>query len=223
MPLGEPIRLAIANDYEVVVRGVAALLEPYRDRVTIVDLVVDEPVEVAADVVLFDVFGSGEVHTGDVHRVLDDPRVAHVAIYTFNFAPTLIDAARSMGVSGYLSKGLPGGELVEGIRRIAAGEVVVADVPRTAPAAPERRWPGQLHDLSEREAEVLALITQGYDNDEIARRLFISPNTLKTRIRHLYRRLGFGNRVQAALWGVKHGFETDSGAAAGHHDDRRGG
>ena len=61
---------------------------------------------------------------------------------------------------------------------------------------------------------MLALITQGYDNDAISTRLYISPNTLKSRIRTLYRKLGFENRVQAAVWGVKHGFETDSGASS---------
>lgn len=209
-----PVRLAIANDYEVVVRGLASILEPFSERVQIVDLAVDEPVETEADVALFDVFGSGEVHTGDVRRVLDQPHVRHVAIYTFNFDQSLVDTARRMGVTGYLSKALPGSELVDAICRIAAGEVVVKETVVGRRSASPRRWPGKLHDLSEAEAEVLALITQGYDNAAIAQRLYISQNTLKTRIRMLYRRLGFENRVQAAVWGVKHGFEADSGASA---------
>ena len=221
MTAESPTTVAIANDYEVVVRGLATVLAPFSERVRVVDLTVNDSVHRAADVCLFDVFGSGEVHTGDVHRVLDDPRVGHVAIYTSNFDHSLVETARRMGISGYLSKGLSGERLVDAIVRIAHGEVVVEDAPAPRRSGPqsERRWPGKLHDLSEREAEVLALITQGYDNEEIARRLFISQNTLKTRIRHMYRRLGFANRVQAAVWGVKHGFETDSGAAAGNRSD----
>ena len=216
--MDRPVRLAIANDYEVVVRGLASMLEPFSDRVQIVDLAVQEPIDAVADVALFDVFGSGEVHTGDVQRVLDEPRVSHVAIYTFNFDDALIDTARRMGVTGYLSKALAGQELVDAICRIAEGEVVVEAASAGRRSTSPRRWPGKLHDLSEAEAEVLALITQGYDNAAIAERLYISQNTLKTRIRMMYRRLGFENRVQAAVWGVKHGFEAASGASAGRRD-----
>lgn len=65
-------------------------------------------------------------------------------------------------------------------------------------------------DLTEKEADVLSLIVRGLDNQAIAEQLFISGNTLKTRIRYLYRKLDVDNRVQAALWGVKHGFEPDN-------------
>ncbi len=143
---------------------------------------------------LFDVFGTGEVHTGDVQRAIFDPLVGRVVVFTSNFDPTLVEKAGQLGVGGYLSKALSGDELADAIEHVARGETVVSAPPdRSAPN--RRRWPGQLHDLTEREAEVLALITQGYDNDAIATRLFISPNTLKSRIRTLYRKLGFENRV----------------------------
>ncbi|MDQ2677581.1 MAG: response regulator transcription factor [Actinomycetota bacterium] len=205
-----PLRVSIENDYEVVVRGVAAMLAPYADRIELVELLADEQPTEPVDVLLFDVFGSGEVHTGAVQRAIFDPLVGHVAVFTSNFDPALIEKARQMGVAGYLSKALSGEQLADSVERIAKGETVVSAPPeRSEPN--RRRWPGQLHDLTEREAEVLALITQGYDNDAIATRLYISPNTLKSRIRTLYRKLGFENRVQAAVWGVKHGFETDRG------------
>jgi two-component system, NarL family, response regulator LiaR len=207
------VRLAIANDYEVVVRGLASLLAPHEDRIRIVELSVDDSVNTPVDVVLFDVFGSGEVHTGDVRRVLDSPFARNVAVYTANFDQSLIDTAMRMGIKGYLSKGMDAEQLVDAVCRIADGEVVVARSSMSRDSA-DRRWPGKLHDLSEREAEVLALIAQGYENDEIARRLYISVNTLKTRIRTMYRRMGFENRVQAAVWAVKHGFETDAGASS---------
>ena len=207
----EPVSLAIANDYEIVVRGVAAALEPFAERVNIVELVIEEPPVSAVDVVLYDVFGAGEVHTGDIRKLIEDGRFGHVAIFTDNLDPALVRTGLEFGLHGYLSKSLSGEQLADAVVRIARGEVVVSER-RAGPPSAERRWPGKLHDLTEREAEVLALITQGYDNDAIAERLYISPNTLKTRIRKLYRRMGFENRVQAAVWGVKHGFETDSGA-----------
>ena len=202
------LRLTIENDYEVVVRGLASMLAPYSDRIEVVELVAgDEPTQ-PVDVLLFDVFGAGEVNTGDVQQALDNPMVGRVAVFTSNFDPVLTATASSLGIAGYLSKSMSGAQLADAVERIADGEIVVSTPPERSEST-GRRWPGQLHDLTEREAEVLALITQGYDNDAIATRLFISPNTLKSRIRGLYRKLGFENRVQAAVWGVKHGFETD--------------
>jgi DNA-binding NarL/FixJ family response regulator len=213
-----PVRLAIANDYEIVVRGLAALLAGRDDRVEIVDLSVATIPSASADVLLYDVFGCGEVHTGDVRALIDDSPWA-VAVFTWNHDDHLIELALANGVRGYLSKGLDADSLVDAIERIARGEIVVAR-PASSAGGADRCWPGKVHDLSEREAEVLALITQGYDNETIARRLYISPNTLKSRIRQLYRRMGFTDRVQAAIWGVKHGFETDSGATARTRDAR---
>jgi two-component system, NarL family, response regulator LiaR len=216
--MDRPVRLAIANDYEIVVRGLAAALEPHADRVQVAELTVDDDITPAADVVLYDVFGSGEVHTGDIRQVLDEGQ-HHVAVFTWNFDRHLIDLALGAGVRGYLSKGLGGSDLADAVVRIADGEVVVLEPTRRTEAS-VRRWPGQLHDLPEREAEVLALIAQGYDNDQIAERLYISVNTVKSRIRNLYRRMGFQNRVEAAVWAVKHGFEPDSGATAQSRHNR---
>jgi len=63
--------------------------------------------------------------------------------------------------------------------------------------------------LSEREAEILALITQGKSNADVARLTYLSPNTVKSYIRTIYRKLGVGSRTQAVLWGVNHGFTPD--------------
>ena len=61
-----------------------------------------------------------------------------------------------------------------------------------------------------REAEVIALITQGLGNEEIADRMFMSVNTIKTYIRTAYRKIGVDSRVRAVLWGVDHGFRPDT-------------
>lgn len=203
----EPVRVAVANDYEVIVHGVAAMLRPH-PQLEVVELVVDDRIDQPVDVVLFDVFGSGEAHTGGVTRILRQPHVGAVAVYTSNLDQRLIDVAMTAGAKGYLSKGLSGDDLAQAIFRIAQGETVIDRSP-TGRADPKRPWPGRSFDLTEREAEVLALIVQGLENDVIAERLYISPNTLKTRIRNLYRKMGFENRVQAAVWGVKHGFDPD--------------
>ena len=67
-------------------------------------------------------------------------------------------------------------------------------------------WPGRHEGLTDREAEILALITQGKSNAEVAALTFLSPNTVKSYIRTIYRKINAGSRTQAVLWGVKHGF-----------------
>jgi DNA-binding NarL/FixJ family response regulator len=72
---------------------------------------------------------------------------------------------------------------------------------------------------SEREAEILAFITQGLSNADVSARTYLSPNTVKSYIRTLYRKIGVSSRTQAVLWGIDHGFAPD------HHriDHWRGG
>ena len=89
-----------------------------------------------------------------------------------------------------------------------AGEVVVSGEGdlglRDTPHDPNA-WPGRSHGLSSREAEVIGLITQGKTNDQIARQLYLSPNTLKRYIRTAYRKIGVERRSQAVAWGYENG------------------
>ena len=85
--------------------------------------------------------------------------------------------------------------------------------------SPSGAWPGKEHGLTVREAEIIALITQGLSNQEIAERSYLSINSVKTYIRTAYRKIGVERRAQAVLWGIKHGFEPD----VVRHVDRRPG
>lgn len=204
------IRLAILNDYEIVVLGLASLLEPH-DDFEIVDISVDASVDDPVDVALYDTFGTVDSNFDTVRQIVGDPHVGRIAVFTWNFEADRVDEVLGLGVDGYLAKSLPAHDLADALRRIAGGERVVSDPPpRAASSTDGRRWPGQGMDLTEKEADVLSLIVRGLDNQTIAEQLYISGNTLKTRIRNLYRKLGVENRVQAALWGVKHGFEPDN-------------
>ena len=71
-------------------------------------------------------------------------------------------------------------------------------------------WPGRDHGLTAREAEVVALITQGLRNEQIADRMFLSANTVKSYIRSAYRKMRVDNRTRAVLWGVDHGFRPNT-------------
>jgi DNA-binding NarL/FixJ family response regulator len=99
--------------------------------------------------------------------------------------------------------------LVAALEAVHAGEKVVSDVPPRARSAAGLDWPGRGEGLSDREAEILALITQGMSNADVARLTYLSPNTVKSYIRTIYRKIGVGSRTQAVLWGVDHGFTPD--------------
>ena len=205
---GRPVRVAIVNDYELVVVGVAALLEPYRDRVQVVELDSNLPVLRDVDVILYDTFGQVQGKGVDVDSLVNGGS-AKVVIYSWNLHGLLVDDSVEAGASGYLSKGIEALELVRAIERIHAGEILLPNGGGTANPKPESDWPGKDHGLTAREAEIIALITQGLSNQEIAERSYLSINSVKTYIRTAYRKIGVERRAQAVLWGIKHGFEPD--------------
>jgi DNA-binding NarL/FixJ family response regulator len=132
-----------------------------------------------------------------------------VVVYTWNFQPELIASALDQGVRGYLSKTLPARDLVAALEAIQAGEVVVSEPPRRTSSAMGLDWPGRKEGITDREAEILALITQGKNNAEVATLTYLSPNTVKSYIRSIYRKIDASSRTQAVLWGVRHGFTPD--------------
>ncbi|OBJ62769.1 response regulator transcription factor [Mycobacterium sp. 1423905.2] len=208
-PASAPIRVALVDDYDVVVKGVANMLDPYRDRVVIAELDSTMPVEDAVDIALYDSFAQPESDHEEIGVLVANPRARRVVVYTWNFHPDLIESARQRGAHGYLSKTLPARELVAALEAVHAGEEVISDVAPRARSAPGLDWPGRGEGLSDREAEVLALITQGKSNADVARLTYLSPNTVKSYIRTIYRKLGVASRTQAVLWGVQHGFTPD--------------
>jgi DNA-binding NarL/FixJ family response regulator len=205
-----PITVALVNDYDVVLAGLARMLDHYRDRAVIVEIDANEPVEEAVDVVLYDSFAQPESDRDEVATLVANPRSRRVVVYSWNLHPHLIENARRQGAHGYLSKTLSARELVAALEAVHAGEVVIsAPPPRRSRSAVGLDWPGRTEGLTDREAEVLALITQGMSNAEIAELTFLSPNTVKSYIRTVYRKIGVASRTQAVLWGVAHGFSPD--------------
>lgn len=220
MPDGRsPITIALVDDYDVVVCGVANMLEQYKDRVVVAEIDTNEPLSDTVDIALYDSFAQPESDHTELAELVADPRSRRVVVYTWNFHPELIRSAREKGVRGYLSKALPARELVNALEAVHAGELVISDPPGRARTASGLDWPGRAEGLTDRESEVLALITQGKSNAEIAAVTFLSPNTVKSYIRTIYRKIGVASRTQAVLWGVTNGFTPD------HHriDHWRGG
>lgn len=200
--------VAVINDYEVVVRGVLGLLAPHSDRVDVLELDVDLPVSVAVDVALYDAF----TMTGMKRQALDDmianPRIGALVIYTWNLQHGFVAQTLARGARGVLAKSLSSEELVACIERVHGGEVVVS-----AEAAGQHPlvlgdWPGRRHGLTAREAEVLALIASGLSNQDIAARLHLSINSVKSYIRCAYRTMGVTTRTQAVRWAMERGIDS---------------
>ena len=208
-PSSRPITTALVNDYDIVVMGLAHILESYRDRVVIAELDANQPVADLVDIVLYDNFAQPESDHEEISVLIENPRARRVAVYTWNFHPDLIESARQQGVHGYLSKALPARELVAALEAIHAGEVVISEPPVRARSVGGLNWPGRSEGLTDREAEILALITQGKSNAEVAKLTYLSPNTVKSYIRTIYRKIDVTSRTQAVLWGVRHGFTPD--------------
>ena len=208
-PPRDPITVALVDDYDVVVKGVANMLEPYRDRIVIAELDSSMPVKDTVDIVLYDSFAQPESDHEEIGVLVANPSARRVVVYTWNFHPDLIASAQQHGAHGYLSKTLAARELVAALESVHAGQTVISDVPPRARSIPGLDWPGRGEGLSDREAEILALITQGKSNADVARLTYLSPNTVKSYIRTIYRKLGVGSRTQAVLWGVDHGFTPD--------------
>lgn len=203
-----PIQVAIVDDYDVVVVGVANMLEPYRDRVVVAELDTNKPLKDDVDVALYDSFAQPESDHDEVKTLIDNPRARRVVVYTWNFHPELVSMARELGVHGYLSKALTARELVAALESVHAGEMVVSGSPTKARST-AGNWPGRGEGLTERESEILALITQGKNNADVAALTYLSPNTVKSYIRGLYRKIDVDSRTQAVLWGVRNGFLPD--------------
>jgi len=208
-PPHAPITVALVDDYDVVLMGVANMFDRYRDRVVVAEIDANMSLSDSVDIVLYDSFAQPESDHDEIRVLVNNPRARRVVVYTWNFHPDLIASAREHGAHGYLSKTLPARELVAALEAVHAGETVISDVPPRVRSAVGLDWPGRGEGLSDRESEILALITQGKSNAEVATLTYLSPNTIKSYIRTIYRKIGAESRTQAVLWGVKHGFTPD--------------
>lgn len=201
--------MALIDDYDVVVIGVAHMFDQYADRVAVVELDANTPVSEPVDIAMYDSFAQTSPDLADLEVVVANPNARRTVVYTWTFDTELIERSLALGVSGYLSKTLPAGELVEALEAVHRGEHVVSPEPTRQRLSTGLDWPGRSEGLSERESEVIALITQGKSNAEIADLTYLSINSIKTYIRSAYRKIGATNRVEAVLWGVDHGFLPD--------------
>jgi DNA-binding NarL/FixJ family response regulator len=170
----------------------------------------------APDVVLMDLGLPGMAGIEATRLLREAAPATRVLVLTMSQDESRVLDALCAGASGYLLKESTLDEITVAIRAVAAGHsalapriarVVVDELRRgghqKAPAAEPA-----LDTLSARERQVLALIADGYDNVQIARRLFVSPSTVKNHVSSLLVKLAVDNRVQAATYAIRHGLAS---------------
>ncbi len=216
------IRLVIADDQSLITQSFKVLLETAaRDLVVVgtardgreaLDLVTSE----RPDVVLLDVRmpGMDGVQAADaIHRAF--PGVKIIMLTTFDDDAYVQEAIRS-GAVGYLLKDISTEELISSIRAVHHGAVLVSSSvaqklfqkhPEAAPAVPTRDAETQaiVAELSRREIDILRLLARGYENKEIAEKLFAAEQTIKNSVSTLYAKLGVENRREARHFALRSG------------------
>lgn len=203
-----PMRVALVNDYELVVAGLDHFFDSYLDEVRVVELAVDSPVTRDVDIALYDTFGHGSPRPESMKELIDNPLVDKAVVYTWVLDADTIQASVALGVHGYLSKGLTAHDMVQALRRIHSGETVISPLPEEKEPLVAGEWPGRSEALTAREGEIVSMIAQGFSNQEIADQAHLSINSVKSYIRNAYRKIGVTRRSQAVGWALDHGFTS---------------
>jgi DNA-binding NarL/FixJ family response regulator len=212
----EEIRVLLADDHDVVRRGLTALLDG-AGGFTVVAAASDgeEAVALAAehqpDVVLMDLSMPGVDGIEATRRLLAErPDTRVVVLTSFSDRERILDALDA-GAVGYLLKDAEPDELLRGIEAAARGESPLA--PKAARAVLMARAEGRpAAELTAREQEVLALLAEGLANKQIARRLGIAEKTVKAHLTSVFQSIGVTDRTQAALWAQRHRIGGSTGS-----------
>ncbi len=209
------IRIAIVDDHEMVREGLRTILQPEDDFDVVAesgsaDGIVALVDDAHPDVVLLDARLPG-ITGPEATRLLaaSHPEAAVLIVSTYS-DDELVDECIAAGAKGYVMKDIKQFSLKESIRAVHRGEGAVSpavaarvlDRLRGAPAEPTEPHA----QLSDSQCKILRLIAEGFSNREIASRVHLSENTVKSHIQEIFRKLQVRNRVEAALRATKEGW-----------------
>ncbi|MFF5496208.1 response regulator [Streptomyces aquilus] len=224
MTSSSPIRVVIADDQQMVRQGFTVLLNTQPD-IDVVGQAVDgldavkKVAELAPDVVLMDIRMPELGGIEATRRITEaTPQIRVLVLTTFDLDEYVYEALRA-GASGFLLKDASADQLAEAVRVVAAGDALLAPgITRrlitefsrldNRPKPPLKERVGE---LTERETEVLSLIAQGLSNAEIAQRLVVAEQTVKTHVGRILVKLGLRDRTQAAVFAYESGLVRPSG------------
>jgi DNA-binding NarL/FixJ family response regulator len=212
------IRVLLADDQALVRAGFRALLDA-QDGVEVVGEADDgaEALRLARalrpDVVLMDIRMPGLDGLEATRQIAADELLAAVRIViltTFDLDEYVFEALR-VGASGFLVKSTEPAELIRGVRAVASGDALLSPgvtrrlVAEFASRAKQPRPAPELHQLTDREREVMGLVAAGLSNDQIAERLVVSPATAKTHVSRAMVKLGARDRAQLVVFAYESG------------------
>ena len=211
------IRVLIADDQELVRTGFRVILESEGDIEVVAEAVngheaTRQAALVKPDVVLMDIRMpelDGLAATEQILRQQDPPTI--VVLTTFDQNEYIYRALRA-GAAGFLLKDAPSSRLIAAVRAAATGDSLIEPsitqrlVERFAEPRSTPGIPPQLEQLTERELEVLRLISRGLANAEIAAEMVVAESTVKTHVARILAKLGVRDRVQAVVVAYETGF-----------------
>jgi two-component system response regulator DevR len=209
------IRIFLLDDHELVRRGIRDLLWSEEDMTEVGQAsngaeALEFIPQTKPDVAVLDVrLGEGPDEPNGIEVCRDirsqHPEVACVMLTSFADDQALFTSIMA-GASGYVLKQISGGELVKAIRRVAAGESLLDPVV-TARVLERLRSPqpedDPLSDLTGQERRILALISEGMTNRQIAEQMYLAEKTVKNYVSHLLAKLGMSRRSEAAAYAAR--------------------
>ena len=218
---GMSIRLVIADDHALLRQGIKNVLELEPDFQVIGEAgdgeeAIKQVAALSPDIVLLDV-NMPKLNGLEVTRKLRDLRVkSQVLILTIHDDENYVIEVVKAGAAGYLLKDIEPAMLIQAIRTVHAGESFIYPTlarklfGQIARREEERREQEEIllrrkeERLTDREIEVLQLISQGMSNMEIALRLYLSEKTVKNHLTNIFRKINVSDRTQAVLYAIKH-------------------
>jgi two-component system nitrate/nitrite response regulator NarL len=220
--MSEKIRVLLVDDHTLFRSGIHSLLQRQEEFEVIGEAGdglegIKRTRSLRPDVVLLDLHMPGISGLEALKVITEEIPEARVLMLTVSEdSRDLMDALRA-GACGYLLKNIETNMLVDAIRRAAQGESVISQqmtvkliqgvrAPRKVEASTER------DRFSPRERDILASLSQGESNKEIARRLDLAESTVKIHVQNIFKKLNMSSRVQVALYAVEHGFGQGRGA-----------
>jgi NarL family two-component system response regulator LiaR len=220
MDASRQVSLLICDDHKILTDSLATVVgldgelslvaPPVHTPAEAISLAVDQ----LPDVVLMDIMFKGQAMNGieATRQIKEASPSTKVVIMTAHDEDRLLVEAVEAGASGFLSKDSAAQEVLGAVKAAAVGEVLIdpgtltrllAQVAREREA--QRDAMNLLNDLTEREREILQLLAEGLRNDDIAGKLFISPQTVQTHVRNILGKLRVHSKLEAVAFAVRHG------------------